>query len=92
MEISEIELACNLMDQAIILFKNGSYHCPFPICRDSTTLREAENRVNKHGGKSSAKCLRDCAGIVSGPVSLDGPRSFRRLVIQEICKSIAKIS
>jgi len=51
-------------------------------------LREAKNKINKDGDKSSAINLRNFARILSGPVALDGSKSFRSFVIPEDCKFI----
>jgi len=52
-------------------------------------LREAENRMNKHGVKSLANSLRNLAGMLSGPAAFDRSRSCKSLVIPEACKSIS---
>ena len=54
-------------------------------------LKEAENKMNKHGVKSSANIFRNLAGMWSGPAAFDGSRSFRSLVIPEACKLILEI-
>jgi len=54
-------------------------------------LREAENKMSKHGAKSSANSLGNLAEMLSGPAALDGSRSCKNLVIPEACKSILEM-